>query len=102
MNKKILTLCFILITSLVMFSACGESNSTFESSSSKQLEQKNESFSLSGKLSKNGDLFFITDSMGAIHDIETYSVDFDSYVGKTITVSGEYSGNTFFVTQISE
>ena len=102
MNKKIISLFLILVFSSLFFSACSHGKSAFDSTTSDQLEQKNDSFSLTGVMSKNGDVFFLTDSTGAIHDIESYSVDFESYLGNEVTVSGEYSGNTFFVTQVTQ
>ena len=102
MNKKIFTFSLVMITSFVLFSSCSHINNSFDSTTSDQLEQKNDSFSLTGVMSKNGDVFFLTDSTGAIHDIESYSVDFESYLGNEVTVSGEYSGNTFFVTQVTQ
>lgn len=102
MNKKSLTLLVVLVFSAGFFSACVKGNSTTDSMNSTGLEQKNQDISLSGTISKNGELYFITDSAGAIHDVETYSVDFELYVGKQVTVTGQYSGNTLYVTEISE
>jgi len=102
MNKKPIIIFLVLITSFVLFSACTQANNAFDSTSADQLEQKNQSFSLSGILSKNGDIFFITDESGVIHDIESYSVEFDNFLGKQVTVNGQYSGNTFFVAEITQ
>ncbi len=33
-------------------------------------------------------------------EIDSYSVDLKSYVGKTVTITGEYSGNTLFAGSI--
>ncbi len=32
--------------------------------------------------------------------IDSYAIDLDTYVGKTVTVTGQYSGNTLFVGNI--
>ncbi len=85
-----------------LFSGCSLLNGGSESMKNEEYEQKNSEVSMTGMLSKNGELYFITDSAGALHDIETYSVSFDEYIGKTVTVSGQYSGNTLFVTEISQ
>lgn len=102
MHKKSLVLLFIVAFCTGIFSACVKGNSTTDSMNSTGLEQKNQDITLSGILSKNGELYFITDSVGKIHDVETYSVDFGSYVGKQVTATGQYSGNTLFVTEIFE
>ena len=102
MNKKHLIIFFVLITSVVFFSGCSLIKSDSDLDNVGELEQKNAEISITGKLTKNGELFFVTDSKGTLNDVETYSVPFEDYVGQTVTVTGQYSGNTLFVTQISQ
>ena len=101
MNKKIILSVFVILISTSLFSGCSLTKDLAKLDTSGALEAKNAEISLTGKITKNGDLYFITDSAGTIHDVETYSVDFNEYVGQQVTVSGQYSGNTLFVTTIS-
>ncbi|MBP7700905.1 hypothetical protein KA111_02465 [Candidatus Woesebacteria bacterium] len=70
------------------------------SGSEMKLEDKNSETSITGKISKSGDLYLISTAQGKTQDLESYSINFDNYVGKTITVVGEFSGNTLFVTEV--
>jgi hypothetical protein len=101
MNKKIIVPILILVSSIGLFSGCSLLDKGFESENNSELEQKNAVISISGKLSQSGELFFITDNIGKIHDVETYSVDFEKFIGQSITATGQYSGDTLFVTEIS-
>lgn len=68
--------------------------------SNPELENKNQEVVLSGLLTHPGDLYLITTNSGKIQDLESYTINFDDYVGKNVEVTGEYSGNTLFVTEI--
>lgn len=102
MKKVKFPFILIFVVSLGFLSGCSHVKSGSEPGVNTKLEQKNAVVTITGTLSQNGELFFITDSLGAIHDVETYSVSFDEYTGKAVTVSGQYSGDTLYVTQISE
>jgi hypothetical protein len=91
-----------LLVSSVLFSGCVNGNNEADSSDSSTFEQKNATITISGKLTKSGNLYLITDTAGVSQDVETYSVDLDTYVDKSVTVSGQYSGDTLFVSEISE
>ncbi|GIK84507.1 MAG: hypothetical protein BroJett025_11290 [Patescibacteria group bacterium] len=101
MHKKILFSLLVITVSAGLFSACSHAKNANDTMLNEEYEQKNAVITVTGTLSKNGELFFVTDAAGTIHDVETYAVAFDEYVGQTVTVSGQYSGNTLFVTEIS-
>ncbi len=92
----------LLVLSGLLFSGCTNQDSAVKTDDSSGFEQKNTTITITGKLTKSGNLYLVTDGSGVAHDVETYSADFDSYLGKTVTVSGQYSGNTLFVSEISE
>lgn len=50
-----------------------------------------------GKISQMGEKFFLQEAGDTPKEVESYAVDLSKYVGKTITVSGQYSGDTLFV-----
>jgi uncharacterized lipoprotein YajG len=45
---------------------------------------------------------YVVQTGSAQQAIDSYNLDFGSYVGKTVTVSGQFSGDTLFVTKITE
>jgi hypothetical protein len=55
---------------------------------------------ISGKLTQTGEQFFITVAGKPPQEISSYKLDFAPFVGKTVKVSGQFSGNTLFVSQI--
>jgi uncharacterized lipoprotein YajG len=58
--------------------------------------------SITGQIVKSGERFSIIDSTGKQTEIESYKVSFDAFDGKTVEVTGQYSGDTLFVANITE
>lgn len=56
---------------------------------------------LIGTLSKSGDQFVLREKTGKTTSIASYTLTFDQYVGKNITVSGQYSGTTLYADTVS-
>jgi uncharacterized lipoprotein YajG len=52
---------------------------------------------LTGTVVKNGAGFVLDQGNRKTTAIDSYTQKFDAYVGKTITVTGQYSGTTLFV-----
>ena len=52
-----------------------------------------------GKITVSGDVVSISSS-GKITEITSRKVDLKQYNGKTVTVTGEFSGTTLFVDQV--
>lgn len=107
MTKKTLSLklLFIMGISLAFVGCTYIKNdktllNSVESEKGSSIEDKNAEFSLTGILTSAGGTFFITDSSGLAHDIESYSVELRDYLGKTISVTGQYSGDTLFISSI--
>lgn len=50
-----------------------------------------------GTITQSGDMFFITVMGQEPEQIESYAVDLKKYVGQTVTVTGQFSGDTLFV-----
>ena len=57
---------------------------------------------LTGKITKVGDKYFITVGAKSPAEIDSYSVKLGDYVGQTVTVTGQYSGDTLFVGKITK
>lgn len=92
-----------LIAFSIVFTGCVQKNVggiTDDATVQPGLEEKNGEISLTGKVSKSGDLYLMTTASGEVQELESYTIKLDNYVGKTASVVGEYSGNTLFITEI--
>lgn len=93
----------MLVAGLVV---AGCSSSTPPSSSGGQAgdtpaaADKQGDTSKSGTLSQVGERFFLTAPGGQPEEIESYSVDLSQYVGQSVTVTGQFSGDTLFVAEV--
>jgi hypothetical protein len=63
-------------------------------------DQKSGETIKTGIVSEAGGSFFLQEAGDTPREVESYSVDFSEYVGQTVTVTGQYSGDTLFVGQI--
>lgn len=50
-----------------------------------------------GKITSSDGKFYLQEAGQVAKEIESYVVDLSVYVGKTVTVSGQYSGDTLFI-----
>ena len=50
-----------------------------------------------GKITGSDGKFYLQEAGQVAKEIESYVVDLSAYVGQTVTVSGQYSGDTLFV-----
>ena len=53
-----------------------------------------------GKVTKAGDKYYLQQTGQATVELDSYSVDLSQYVDQTITVTGQYSGDTLFVGKV--
>lgn len=53
-----------------------------------------------GVISQVGEKFFLQEAGQPPAEIESYAVDLNAYVGQTVTVTGQYSGDTLFVGKV--
>lgn len=65
-----------------------------------QNTQKSGVTTKTGTISKAGSSYFIQEKNQEPLEVDSYSLDFNSYLGKTVVISGQYSGDTLFVTNI--
>ena len=99
-NNNFLKLLIIMIFSIVIVSCVQKPEGNVGVENDSALEDKNQEIILTGKISKSGNLYLITTTSGKIQDLESYTIEFDKYLGKNVTVVGEFSGDTFFVTNL--
>lgn len=107
-TKKTLVSLSIILVCLMVFSACSagnnptDSNNTTKSdSNTPAANQKSGDTTKTGKISEISDKYYLQEVGGIPEQIESLSVDLGMYVGQTITVTGQFSGDTLFVGSIS-
>lgn len=92
MNKLLL----ILSLSIIL-SACQTQTTPTE------IPTTQENTTLTGQLTATSpDKAVIQLEDGTTDSVESYAIDFTVYSGKTVQVTGQYSGTTLFVDQIAE
>ncbi|MFZ5376217.1 MAG: hypothetical protein ACOZAN_00925 [Patescibacteria group bacterium] len=105
MAKRCHFLVGMLMVAPIILSACtGSSLATPEKTSGDteklKAEQKSGDTTMSGIVSEVGGRFFITAAGSPAKEIESYSVNLGDYVGREVTITGQYSGDTLFVGKI--
>ena len=91
MRKTILG---VFLISGFLFGGCAPSS---QSTSQEQAPVT----TLTGTISKKADVFILTEKTGKTDTINSYTAKLDQYIGKTITVSGQYSGTTLYVDTVN-
>jgi hypothetical protein len=108
--KKTAIFIFAIMSAGIFFSGCSNAASggattttpsVNDAGQSTQQTQKVGTTTKTGKILQLENKFYIQESGKQPSEIDTYSLDLSQYVGQTITASGEYSGDTLFVTKIS-
>ena len=95
----------IILSAGLIFSACikttpATNTNTQGSNQVPAAEQKQGDTSKTGTISQSGAIFFINVIGQEPEIIESYAVELADYVGQTVTVTGQYSGDTLFVGSI--
>jgi len=101
-SKFFVGLSTILISGLLL-AGCLESKidpSTPTNSDSTSPEQKVGDTTLAGTISQTGDQFVLTIPGQSPKSLDSYKVDLSLYAGKSVKVTGQYSGDTLFVSSI--
>jgi hypothetical protein len=98
--KKLLFGVWLCMMSLV-FAGCGKTASAPVTSPSPAAgtSEKVGTTTKSGKVAKVGNSFLLQSGNQSI-GLDSYSIDLSGYVGQQVTVSGQYSGDTLFVTTV--
>jgi hypothetical protein len=91
-----------LIAASIVFSGCSSSTSSQSSapSSDATTTQKSGDTTKTGKITEAGSKFFLQEAGKQPIEIDSYGIELKSYVGQTVTVTGQYSGDTLFVSMV--
>ncbi|MBD3279797.1 MAG: hypothetical protein GF390_03755 [Candidatus Pacebacteria bacterium] len=66
----------------------------------RNIEDKQGNTVKTGLITAAGNQYFITEAGGSPEEIKSYNLELDHYVGQQVTVTGQYSGDTLFVSQL--
>lgn len=64
--------------------------------------QKSGTTSKTGKITSADGKFYLQEGSQVPKEIDSYVVDLNDYVNQTVTVSGQYSGDTLFVGSVTK
>lgn len=94
---------FIVFFFSGILSACIPSNTPVQESTStdQELTEKSGFTTLNGTISQQGNSFLLQTSSGPI-TLQSFELDLAEYVGQSVTVTGKYSGDELFVSEISQ
>lgn len=73
---------------------------TSQTSPSSDTQQKTGDTTKTGVILKIGTKYYIQESGKQPSEVDSYSINFSSYVNKSVTIAGQYSGDTLFVGKI--
>ena len=90
----------LLISTLFLLTGCSATPSS-EVESDVSTEARVGETTLSGALLGEGNAAILTTADGEIVNVESYAVDFTEYNGETVEVTGEFSGTTLVVDEVS-
>lgn len=101
-KSQLFSIFFVIFTATILFSACtpNQKNAPDYADTQSELEQKSGFTSLTGTLRLQANLFLLETTTGPVA-LKSFDVDLNNYVGKNVTVSGKYSGDELFVSEIS-
>lgn len=104
MNKKIaLGVSSVALSAALLLSGCAASTSTpTEEQAPGMTTEKSGDTTLTGKLTKLGDKYYLQLAGKPQQEVDSYSVDLSTYEGKTVTITGQFSGDTLFAGKIDE
>lgn len=99
--KKLLLAGVVLVAG-VAFAGCGQQqNGTTTQAQQRATEtEKVGDTTKTGVISFTNGRYFLAETGQTPKEIDSYAVDLSAYVGKKVTVTGQYSGDTLFVGSI--
>lgn len=97
MKKNIFLILFLIMSSFAMSACLPGLDQTNEGV---ETIQKQGDTTMTGQITESNGVYFISNPGGTPQVINSYSVDFSDFLGQTVTVTGQYSGDELFVDQI--
>lgn len=101
--KDMKTLFILLVSSLILSGCAATPSSQTETQTSPSTESEKSGFTTqTGKLTvKTKSTALLQTTTGSV-ELESYEIDFTPYGGKTVSVTGKFSGDTLFASSVTE
>lgn len=91
----------IVLVSMLTLAGCSSSSSSAPATgAAPAAQQKTGQTTKTGKILQTGEKFFLEERGKSPVELDSYSVELSTYAGKTVTVTGQYSGDTLFVSEV--
>lgn len=92
----------VLFSASLVFAGCASQSTTSkagvpETDQTPSASEKQGNTTKTGVISQVNGQFYLQQSTGTPELIESLSVDLSEYVGQTVTLTGQYSGDTLFI-----
>jgi hypothetical protein len=87
----------LVLTAGLLAGCVGSPSSSVLPFATPTMQAKQGTTAKTGMITKTGTTFLLTETGKTPVEIDSYAVTLDQYVGKTVTVTGQYSGDTLFV-----
>lgn len=92
-----------VLGSALLFAACAPSTTTTtEEQAPGMTTEKQGDTTLSGTIVKMEDKYYIQNPSRPQQEVDSYSIDLSTYEGKSVKVTGQFSGTTLFAGQVEE
>ncbi len=103
--KKTVFFATVVVTGMFFVGCTQKPSDTKQPSTASQTQQKpttakSGDTTKTGKIIKASGKFFLQETGKQPAEIDSYTIDLDAYVNQTITVTGQYSGDTLFIGKI--
>mgnify|MGYP000901814224 FL=1 len=96
--KKLIIILLVLAAFFALGAiALNKFKATVPASTSSTVQQKVGTTTKTGTISVSNNIFYLQEAGQTPKEIDSYTVDLGQYVGQSVTVSGQYSGDTLFV-----
>ncbi|MBW7955099.1 hypothetical protein H3C66_00030 [Patescibacteria group bacterium] len=94
--KKKVVLCAALLSLSVMLAGCAAAPTSPEDQAVGTTTEKQGDTTVSGKIVKLGDKYYLQAAGSPQQEVDSYSVDLSTYEGQNVTITGQFSGDTLF------
>lgn len=95
--KKIITLLIIAAIVMLVVLLGKVALSKLKSTATPTTSQKVGTTTKTGIISTTNNVFYLQEAGQTPKEVDSYTVELGDYVGQSVTVSGQYSGDTLFI-----
>lgn len=104
MSRTAIFFSAVALTATVVLSGCTSSSpaTSPEDQAPGMTTEKQGDTTLTGKLVKLNDKYYLQLSGKPQQEVDSYNIELADYEGKTVTITGQFSGDTLFAGKVEE